>query len=240
MSTGEIRLRARGLSAGYGQAPVVSDLSIEVRAGEVVLLLGPNGAGKTTTLMALTGALPLMAGGTEVLGVTGRQPLHRHARRGLVFIPESRGIFSGLSVRDNVRLARCDEALLEELAPELARLQGRRAGMLSGGEQQILSLCRGLARRPKLLVADEMSLGLAPLIVSRLLHTVRRAADDGAAVLLVEQHAHQALQIADRGYVLRRGSVVLEGAARDLSNRIDELEATYLSDGSNTQIRRST
>ena len=228
--SGEVMLAARGLSAGYGGVPVLRDLDLEVRAGEVVLLLGPNGAGKTTALLALAGELPLGGGTVELFGAPARGRLDRRVRDGLAFVPEERGIFRRLSVSENLRLGRGTPAGALALAPELSTFRRRQAGLLSGGEQQILALARAIAASPTVLLADELSLGLAPVVVERMLGAVRRAADDGAAVLLVEQHARQALTVADRGYVLRRGTFELSGSAGELLERIDEVEGAYLTD----------
>jgi branched-chain amino acid transport system ATP-binding protein len=218
-------LKVNGLFAGYHGHPVVRDLSLEVRAGEVVALLGANGAGKTTTLMTLAGALPALDGEVCIGGAATIAPLHARARAGLGFVTEKRGVFNKLSTAENLRLGRGDTEYAVSLFPELEALMDRKAGQLSGGEQQILTLARALARRPKVLLADELSLGLAPLVVTRLLNAVRTAADDGMAVLLVEQHVHQALRYADRAYVLDRGSIVLSGTAAEVAPRIEE---TYL------------
>jgi branched-chain amino acid transport system ATP-binding protein len=178
--------------------------------------------------MAIAGALPLTSGRILLEGTSLTEPLHKRARLGLSVVTEGRSVFMNLSTMTNLRLGRgpVDRAL--ELFPELIPLLGRLAGQLSGGEQQILTLARALAATPKVLIVDELSLGLAPLVVRRLLHAVRSAADKGTGVLLVEQHARQALAVADRAYVLQRGSVELEGAAVELLGRIDEIEAVYL------------
>ena len=220
-------LAVRGLTVGYGDVPVVRDVALGVDAGEVVALLGPNGAGKTTTLLALGGVLPA-AGDVRLDGLPLRGPLHRRVRRGMGFITEERAVFRQLSTRTNLTLGSggLDGALA--LFPELERLLDRPAGLLSGGEQQMVVLARALAAAPRLLLVDELSLGLAPLIVQRLLDALRAAAADGTGVLLVEQHARQALGIAHRAYVLQRGSVVLEGTGEDLRDRLDEIERSYL------------
>src|SRR3954454_16518817 len=191
-------LECRGVSAGYGGMVVVRDVDLRVGAGEVVALIGPNGAGETNTLLPLSGDLPVIAGEVRYLGTATKSPLFRRARRGLGFVTEERSVFMRLSVADNLRLARARRADVLELFPELGPLMRRSAGLLSGGEQQMLALARALAREPKLLLIDELSLGLAPLVVRRLLDAVRQAATDrGLGVLLVEQHVRQALQIAD-------------------------------------------
>ncbi len=223
-------LQARGLSAGYGRQPVVSHLNIDLRPGEVVTLLGPNGAGKTTTLLALSGELPPLAGDVLLGGAVTTAPPHRRARAGMTFVTEERSVFMGLSARDNLRVGGVDVDGALELFPELRTRLGVRAGLLSGGEQQMLTLARALARRPRVLLADELSMGLAPLIVTRLLDAVRGAAErDGTAVLLVEQHIRKALQYADRAYVMRRGQIVLSGASDEMRGRIREIEDQYLS-----------
>ncbi len=222
------------MSAGYGAQPVVHELQLEVRPGEVVALLGPNGAGKTTTLLALAGELPLLAGSVAIDGQVTSAPLHKRAQRGLVFVTEEKSVFMGLSARDNLKVAGVDLTDALALFPELERRLDVRGGLLSGGEQQMLSLARGLCRRPRVLLADELSLGLAPMVVTRLLEAVRDAADIfGAAVLLVEQHIRQALQYADRAYVMRRGRIDLSGTTTELRGRLSEIENSYLTNSLN-------
>jgi branched-chain amino acid transport system ATP-binding protein len=230
-------LEAQGLSAGYGAQPVIKDVNLVVNPGEVVALLGPNGAGKTTTLLALSGELPVMDGQVIVAGKATKAPLHRRAREGVAFVPAERAIFKSLSTRDNLRAASVTVPDALALFPELEPRLDVRAGLLSGGEQQMLTLARALARRPRLLLADELSLGLAPLVVKRLLEAVRRQADEeGTGVLLVEQHVRKALQYTDRGYVMRRGRLLLEGSVTELRGRLSEIEDSYLAAGEEALI----
>ena len=233
-------LLVRDLFAGYQQVPVVRELNLEVRPGEVVALLGPNGAGKTTTLETIAGLNRPISGTVELSGENiGGIPAHVLAHRGLALVPEGRALFPGLTVREHLRLAgaaggrsrqaaRHEEELLEML-PELRKCLGRKAGLLSGGEQQMLAIGRALVTRPRLLLVDEMSLGLAPVIVERLLPILRRAASElGASVLFVEQHVALALEISDRAYVLAHGRIRLEGPAAELRERRELLAASYL------------
>jgi branched-chain amino acid transport system ATP-binding protein len=225
-----LALEARGIAAGYGPQPVIHDVDIDVRPGEVVALLGANGAGKTTTLLTLAGELPPMRGEVALHGTVTKAPLYKRARNGLTFVTEEKSVFMGLSARDNLRVAGVDLDEALRLFPELERRLPVRGGLLSGGEQQMLTLARALAREPRVLLADELSMGLAPLVVRRLLEAVRSAADQrGAAVLLVEQHVRKALRYADRAYVMRRGRIELSGTAAELNARIDEIEDQYLS-----------
>jgi branched-chain amino acid transport system ATP-binding protein len=225
------------MTAGYDQAAVVRGLDLTVMAGEVVSLLGANGAGKTTTLRAISGLVKPMRGRILLDGSDlAPLPASARARLGIAHVPEGRGIFFGLTVAEHFRLAHRGERLDEEIAfeyfPLLRELRRRRAGLLSGGEQQMLAVARALARKPRLMLLDELSLGLAPLIVERLLPVVRQyAIDAGCAVLLVEQHIHLALEIADRGYVLSHGEIVLHERAETLRADKQLLVGSYLGEG---------
>jgi len=227
-------LELDGVSLAYDRAPVVRDLSLTVGAGEVVALLGANGAGKTTTLRGISGLLKV-TGGTIRLGgadLAGANPTAR-ARKGIAHVPHDRGIFFGLTVAEHFRLDGLATPAQQQAAfehfPALANLRGRAAGLLSGGEQQMLALARAITRDPRVLLLDEMSLGLAPVIVERLLPIVRDlATSKGIGVLLVEQHVHLALKIADRGYILSHGELVASGSASDLAGDSALLAASYL------------
>lgn len=232
VATEQAVLKVRDISVGYVGQPVVRDVSLEVRPGEIVCLLGPNGAGKTTTLLGITGVLPVMSGSVEMFDDAASLPLHKRARMGLSFVTEERSIIKSLSTSDNIRCAGLAADSVTSLFPELESRMSTRAGLLSGGEQQMLTLGRALAREPKLLLADELSLGLAPLIVDRLLKAVRDAADQrNTGVLMVEQHARKALAYADRAIVMQRGKVVLDLSGEDARERIDEIQAAYLTSG---------
>jgi branched-chain amino acid transport system ATP-binding protein len=233
-ANGSAALQVDGLAAGYFGSPVVRDISLHVEPGEAVAVLGPNGAGKTTTLETIAGLHTPMAGTIAVHGrdVAGR-PTHLLARDGLALVPEGRALFFGLTVQEHLRLARSKSGVgrdeLLEMLPELDKCWNRKAGLLSGGEQQMLAIGRALVTRPRILLVDEMSLGLAPVIVERLLPILRRAATElGAAVLFVEQHVALALEIADRAYVLTHGRIVLEGQAAQLRQDRELLAASYL------------
>lgn len=234
IDVGTALLESKNVSVGYGSVPVIHDLNVLVRPGEVVALLGPNGAGKTSALLTLAGELPPAGGQVLMDGRPARSGLHRRAKAGLRLITEDRSVFMGLTVHDNLRLAHKTIEPSLEIFPELRSLLRRKVGLLSGGEQQMLTLARALTGDTRILLADELSLGLAPLIVARLLAAVRAAADGGMGVLLVEQQVRNALSVADHGYVLSRGRVVIEGTAAELKRRSEEIEASYLTVGAPT------
>jgi branched-chain amino acid transport system ATP-binding protein len=225
---GEVIVRARGLTAGYAGTPAIHGIDLDVRAGEVVALLGANGAGKTTTLLALAGEVAPISGAVVFHGEARRRPLHQRARRGLGFLTEERCVFMQLTGWQNLKLGRGRPEAALAVFPELEEHLDKPVGLMSGGQQQMLALGRVLASEPRVLLADELSLGLAPMVVERLLAAVRAAADSGVAVVLVEQHVRQALAIADRVHVLRRGRIVLSGDADDLRGDAESIAAHYL------------
>lgn len=236
ISEAEPLLDVRGLEAGYGKINVLHGLSLTVRAGEVVALLGPNGAGKTTLLRAVSGLLPwgggdVMFAGSSLRGIGPRET----ARGGLVHVIEGHRVFTQQTVTDNLLLAAYDIPRAERMArveealayfPEIAAKAGDRGGALSGGQQQMLAVAQGLVRRPKLLMLDEPSAGLSPVLVDRVLAVVSRLREGGTAVLLVEQLIEKVLAVADRAYAMAQGTVVLEARA-DEPNLPQRLERAY-------------
>ncbi|MFI0369022.1 ABC transporter ATP-binding protein [Actinomadura sp. 1N219] len=225
-----VLLSARGLSAGYGSVAVLQDLDLEIRAGEVLALLGRNGAGKSTTAMALAGRLKPTAGTIEVAGrAVHGSSLSQRARRGTAYISQERCVFMGLSVRDNLRVGGVepDEAL--ELFPELKPHLKRRVGLLSGGQQQILAVARALARHPQIMISDELSLGLAPMVVDRIFDVLTTAAQErGLGVLLIEQQVGKALAVSDRTAVMRRGRIEITESSSALTDRMQEISELYV------------
>jgi branched-chain amino acid transport system ATP-binding protein len=224
-----------GLTSGYAGVPVIRDLDLTVGEGELVAVLGPNGAGKTTALLTIAGVLRPIGGAVRFLGVPvdGGRP-DRVARRGLCLVPDDRSVFFDLTVRENIRMGRGRRygdpvRVVLDYFPALESRLRMRAGLLSGGEQQMLAIGRAITMRPRALMVDEMSLGLAPVIVKKLLPVMRRIADDlGCAILLVEQHVDLALQVVDRAYVFNHGAMVQEGPAAELRRQRDLIEASYL------------
>jgi len=230
-------LAVRGLDAGYGKIGVLRGVDLVVQAGEIVALLGPNGAGKTTLLRALSGLLPWTAGDATLAGTSlhGADP-RTCGQAGLVHVIEGHRVFTQLSVADNLALAgyglprgersaRVEEAL--QVFPEIAAKRLERGGALSGGQQQMLAVAQGLVRRPRLLLLDEPSAGLSPVLVDRVLTVLARLRDAGTAVLLVEQLVEKSLAVADRVYALAQGRVVLEAPAR-APGLAARLERAYL------------
>jgi branched-chain amino acid transport system ATP-binding protein len=226
-------LEVDGVSAGYGPTAVLREVSFTVPAGSVVALLGPNGAGKTTVLRAVSGLLPVRSGTIRMAGhdVT-RERAHRRFARGLCHVPEGRGVFRGLTVRENLVLQAAagqeDDALERAVTafPILGERLGQQAGTLSGGQQQMLAMAAAHVRNPGLVLVDEASLGLAPIIVDEIFGFLQQRADDGAALLIVDQFARRALALAATAYVLRRGRIVHGGPAADLLN--SDLFGSYL------------
>lgn len=222
-------LSVTDLTAGYGPQPVIRDISLHVEHGEVVALFGANGAGKTTALMAMSGVLPILSGEVRFDDEVMTVPLYKRARNGLSFVTEERSVFKTMTVADNLKVAGVEPDLALALFPELEKRLAVNAGLISGGEQQMLSLARAIARKPKLLFADELSLGLAPMVVTRLFVALREAASStGAGVLLVEQHVRKALLYVDRVYVMRRGLIHLSLTAAEAHDRVAEIEEAYL------------
>lgn len=215
-------LEVRGLSAGYGRGQVLWDVDLDVGENEIVALVGPNGAGKSTLLRAVSGMIPVSAGTVLFRGrPLGRMSIEKIADLGLAHVPEGRRLFPGLTVRDNLRLGgwrngNDDIDRVVSLFPRVGERLKQLCGSMSGGEQQMVAIGRGLMSRPELMMIDELSLGLAPVIVEEIMGRLPEIAASGTSVLLVEQDVDAALSVAERAYVLETGHLVLEGAARDL------------------------
>jgi len=233
-------LEARRLVGGYGKIVAVREIDLDLQAGEVTAVLGPNGAGKTTLMMTLAGLLPRISGDVLLDGQplpSGKPNVANLA--GVVLVPDNRALFTTLTVRENIEIARLtgQEHRVDEVIDLFPRLHDRlnlKAGALSGGEQQMLAMARGIVQNPKVFLIDEMSMGLAPIIVERLLPVVRHIADSGAAVVLVEQHISLALEVAYQAVVLVHGDVALRGSAAELRTDPSRLERAYLGEGATT------
>jgi branched-chain amino acid transport system ATP-binding protein len=231
------------LESHYGHVQALSDVSLHIEAGEIVTLLGANGAGKTTTLRNVSGLVAPSRGQIRFDGVSIEKTApEKIVRMGIAHVPEGRRIFPGLTVKENITIGasprgrvarRTLEAEVDEMYaifPDLRRLSDALGWSLSGGQQQMLAVARGLMSKPKLLLLDEPSLGLAPIIVQQLFATIRAIRERGTTVLLVEQNANMALSVADRGYVLSTGRVIVEGTPATLLNN-EEVRAAYLGGG---------
>jgi branched-chain amino acid transport system ATP-binding protein len=231
-------LQVQGLGVHYGGIEAVASLDLEVRQGERVTLIGANGAGKSSTLKALAGLVPMSAGTIRYADTDlGALPAWQRVGRGLCLVPEGRGVFSRLTIEENLLMGAYHRGSVPQLSQELdhiygllPRLHERRhqaAGTLSGGEQQMLAIGRALMARPRLLMLDEPSMGLAPLMVEKVFEVIRNIAAEGVTLLLVEQNARLALEVCDRAYVMESGRIVLtDSAARCLDNPL--VRAAYL------------
>lgn len=236
--TPDLHLEVCGLRVAYGGVPAVRDVTFHVRRGEVVGLIGPNGAGKSSLLLALMGVVPPSSGTAEYAGTTllGCPP-ESIVRRGLALVPEGRQIFGHLSVRDNLKLgliarrsqagAADDMSMVLELFPVLNEFNSRSAGLLSGGQQQLLAIARALLSRPELLMLDEPSLGLSPTAVDTVFDALRAIRKNGTSILVVEQRAEFTIAFADRTYVLREGDITLELSPGDADNEALLTEAYF-------------
>ena len=231
-------LKVTGLKVAYGGIQAVKGVDFEVREGELVSLIGSNGAGKTTTMKAITGSLPINDGDIEYLGksIRGQGPWDL-VRQGLAMVPEGRGVFARMSITENLQMGayiRDDKAgILQDIDkvfsifPRLKERRDQLAGTMSGGEQQMLAMGRALMSRPKVLLLDEPSMGLAPIMVDKIFEVVRDVSAQGVTVLLVEQNASRALSIADRGYVMESGLVTMSGDAKTML-KDPKVRAAYL------------
>lgn len=231
-------LKVRNLEVKYGMIKAVQNLSLTVEGGEFVVLIGNNGAGKTSTLKAICGVNPVSSGSVELKGESiGNLPSHKIAAKKIALVPEGRHVFAGMSVLENIEIGaylRRDKRGIEEdkemvfqLFPILKDRKKQLAGTLSGGEQQMLAIARALMSRPEVLLLDEPSLGLAPIIVESIFETIQRINQRGISVLMVEQNAFLSLSVAGRGYVMDSGAIVLEGSAEELMNN-EMVKRVYL------------
>ncbi|ABC38628.1 ABC transporter ATP-binding protein [Burkholderia thailandensis] len=231
-------LRIKGLQVNYGGIQAVKGVDMEVRQGELVTLIGANGAGKTTTMKAITGLKPYSAGDIEYDGKSIKGvPPHELLKRGLAMVPEGRGIFARMSIVENMQMGAYLRNDKEQIKKDVERMFGffprlkerasQLAGTLSGGEQQMLAMARAILSKPKLLLLDEPSMGLSPIMVEKIFEVVREISKEGITVLLVEQNARLALQAADRGYVMDSGTVTMEGDAKQMLDD-PKVRAAYL------------
>ncbi|ABO55567.1 ABC transporter ATP-binding protein [Burkholderia vietnamiensis] len=231
-------LKIKGLQVNYGGIQAVKGVDMEVRQGELVTLIGANGAGKTTTMKAITGLKPYSAGDIEYEGKSIKGiPPHELLKRGLAMVPEGRGIFARMSIIENMQMGaylRNDKDQIKKdvdrmfgFFPRLKERATQLAGTLSGGEQQMLAMSRAILSKPKLLLLDEPSMGLSPIMVEKIFEVVREISKEGITVLLVEQNARLALQAADRGYVMDSGTVTMEGDAKQMLDD-PKVRAAYL------------
>ena len=238
MSTNNTLLSIRDLYVAYGNILALQGLSVDVFEGEIVTLIGANGAGKSTLLRAISGMIPIRSGTiTFNAADLGNLPAHRIVELGVAHVPEGRGIFANLTILENLTLAtwgrkdrnnlRQDYQRIFDLFPRLAERQGQLAGTLSGGEQQMLSVARALMTRGRLMLMDEPSMGLAPVLVREIFQILREINAAGTTILLVEQNARQALKLANRGYVLETGRLTLAGSASELMDD-PRVKAAYL------------
>ena len=224
----ETVLEVNGLAVAYGDLEVVRDVSLKVNAGEVVALLGPNGAGKTTLLLALAGLLKPTKGEVKLFGALTKAPCHVRARQGLAFIGDDRNLLRTLTVRQNLRIIGRMPSDLTEVFPELALKMKAKGSLLSGGQQQMLALGRAIVARPRLLIVDELSLGLAPIVRDRLLVKLRSLADEGAAVVIVEQSVRSVLAVADSAMLMGHGEIVETRSAAEWLASFEELSEMFL------------
>jgi branched-chain amino acid transport system ATP-binding protein len=228
----------KGLKVAYGGIQAVKGIDFEVNEGELVTLIGSNGAGKTTTMKAITGTLPMLEGDIEYMGksIRGRGAWDL-VKEGLAMVPEGRGVFTRMTIAENLKMGAyirndkqeiaADIEKMFELFPRLRERKDQLAGTLSGGEQQMLAMGRGLMSRPKVLLLDEPSMGLSPIMVDKVFEVVRDVSARGVTILLVEQNASRALGIANRGYVMESGNVTMNGDAKELLND-PRVRAAYL------------
>jgi branched-chain amino acid transport system ATP-binding protein len=238
MSTTNAMLKVKGLQVNYGGIQAVKGVDLEVGQGELVTLIGANGAGKTTTMKAITGLKPYSGGDIEYMGQSIKGvPTHELLKRGLAMVPEGRGIFARMSILENMQMGaylrndtdgiQKDTERMFGFFPRLKERASQYAGTLSGGEQQMLAMARALLSRPKLLLLDEPSMGLSPIMVEKIFEVVREISKEGLTVLLVEQNARLALQAANRGYVMDSGTVTMSGDAKVMLDD-PKVRAAYL------------